>query len=89
MLVAHLQEGYGGLDYGGAMLLRQNFDLPGQWVDGDYQEQYDMLRQVPGATPEARRWPAASSSCVFGGRCGARGDGGRREGGCFTDGERE
>ena len=48
-------QGYGGVDYGGVMYDRKNFDLPGQWVDGDYQEQYDMLRHVPGATPEARR----------------------------------
>jgi hypothetical protein len=48
-------QGFGGIDFGGAMKQRQKFNLPGQWIDGDYQEQYDMLKGVPGATPEERR----------------------------------
>ena len=48
-------QGYGGIDFGGAMKQRQKFDLPGQWIDGDYQEKYDLLKGVPGATPQKRR----------------------------------
>jgi hypothetical protein len=48
-------QGYGGIDYGGAMLQRSKFDLPGEFVDGDYNAEHDLLKHVPGATPEARR----------------------------------
>ena len=48
-------QGYGGIDYGGAVQQRKNFDLPGEFVDGDYNAEHDLLKHVPGATPEARR----------------------------------
>eukprot|EP01046_Picozoa_sp_COSAG06_P016243 COSAG06_NODE_1069_length_10828_cov_22.835493_11_plen_490_part_00 len=48
-------QGYGGIDYAGAMLERSKFDLPGEFVDGDYNAEHDLLKHVPGATPEARR----------------------------------
>jgi hypothetical protein len=48
-------QGYGGIDYGGAMAQRSDFDLPGEFVDGDYNAEHDLLKHVPGATPEARR----------------------------------
>jgi hypothetical protein len=48
-------QGYGGIDYGGAMNQRKSFDLPGEWVDGDYNAEHDLLKHIPGATPEARR----------------------------------
>jgi hypothetical protein len=35
--------------------VRRQFDLPGQWTDGPRNEQYDLLKDVPGETPEARR----------------------------------
>jgi hypothetical protein len=48
-------QGYGGIDFGGAMNERSNFDLPGEFVDGDYKAEHDLLKHVPGALPEARR----------------------------------
>merc|ERR1719453_1384478 len=33
----------------------QSFDLPGEWRDGEYNEAHDMLRDIPGATPDERR----------------------------------
>lgn len=47
-------QGYGGIDLFQAMDL-QSFDLPGEWRDGEYNEAYDLLRDVPGATPDDRR----------------------------------
>jgi hypothetical protein len=37
------------------MQSRSKFDLPGEFVDGDYNAEHDLLKHVPGATPEARR----------------------------------
>ena len=48
-------QGYGGIDYGGDVLARRDFDLPGRWIDGPYNAAHDLLRGVPGATPEERR----------------------------------
>ena len=48
-------QGYGGIDYGGDVLERRKFDLPGRWIDGPYNAAHDLLRGVPGATPEERR----------------------------------
>eukprot|EP01045_Picozoa_sp_COSAG04_P020078 COSAG04_NODE_2018_length_4992_cov_2.675455_1_plen_854_part_00 len=48
-------QGYGGIDLGGAMDSRKNFGLPGEWVDGPRNAEYDLLTGVPGATPEERR----------------------------------
>eukprot|EP01045_Picozoa_sp_COSAG04_P012402 COSAG04_NODE_834_length_9992_cov_54.919786_5_plen_1490_part_00 len=47
-------QGYGGIDLR-SVLSRSNFGLPGQWIDGPYNEEYDMLKHVPGATLEERR----------------------------------
>ena len=48
-------QGYGGIDYGGDVYQRRKFDLPGRWIDGPYNAAHDLLRGVPGATPEERR----------------------------------
>ena len=48
-------QGYGGIDYGGDVYQRRAFDLPGRWIDGPYNAAHDLLRGVPGATPEERR----------------------------------
>eukprot|EP01044_Picomonas_judraskeda_P013626 COSAG03_NODE_2078_length_3151_cov_4.109764_2_plen_556_part_00 len=48
-------QGYGGIDYGGDVVERSKFDLPGRWIDGPYNAAHDLLRGVPGATPEERR----------------------------------
>ena len=48
-------QGYGGIDLGGAMYSRKKFGLPGEWVDGPRNAEYDLLTDVPGATPEERR----------------------------------
>ena len=48
-------QGYGGIDIGGAVRERKHFDLPGLWVDGPYDAKYDLLKDVPGDTPEERR----------------------------------
>ena len=48
-------QGYGGIDYGGDVVARRDFDLPGRWIDGPYNAAHDLLRGVPGATPEERR----------------------------------
>ena len=48
-------QGYGGIDYGGDVNQRRKFDLPGRWIDGPYNAAHDLLRGVPGATPEERR----------------------------------
>jgi hypothetical protein len=47
-------QGYGGIDFV-QLHQRSKFDLPGQWVDGDYNSEYDLLIDLPGATPEERR----------------------------------
>ena len=39
-------QGYGGIDYGGAMQANKKFDLPGRWVDGDYNPEHDLLKGV-------------------------------------------
>ena len=54
-------QGYGGVDFGGDMHARQDFGLPGQWTDGPYHEAHDLLKGVPGATPEERRAIAGQS----------------------------
>eukprot|EP01046_Picozoa_sp_COSAG06_P080093 COSAG06_NODE_27436_length_593_cov_0.981781_1_plen_139_part_01 len=48
-------QGYGGLEYAGPITQRNELDLPGEWVDGPYKPEFDLLKHVPGATPEARR----------------------------------
>eukprot|EP01043_Picozoa_sp_COSAG02_P058574 COSAG02_NODE_7314_length_3069_cov_2.031650_1_plen_465_part_00 len=48
-------QGYGGVDVAGDMFMRNSFGLPGRWVDGSYDEQDDLLTNVPGDTPQERR----------------------------------
>ena len=51
-------QGFGGIDFGGAMNRDQKFDMPGKWTDGgEYRKNYDLLNmdELHGETPEARR----------------------------------
>eukprot|EP01049_Picozoa_sp_SAG25_P000966 SAG25_NODE_37_length_19691_cov_19.319467_6_plen_447_part_00 len=47
-------QGYGGID---VTQIHQNrcFCRPGKWTDGPYNEAFDLLKGVPGATPDDRR----------------------------------
>ena len=47
-------QGYGGIDVSNAVDSNR-FDKPGRWSDGPYNEDYDVLRGVPGDTPDERR----------------------------------
>ena len=48
-------QGYGGVDFAGTLPANKNFNLPGRWVDGDYDPEHDLLTNVPGTTLEERR----------------------------------
>eukprot|EP01049_Picozoa_sp_SAG25_P012220 SAG25_NODE_1616_length_2665_cov_3.756430_2_plen_469_part_00 len=47
-------QGYGNIFLHG-ISMRNSFDEPGRWSDGPYSPQHDLLRGVPGDTPEERR----------------------------------
>eukprot|EP01047_Picozoa_sp_COSAG01_P001091 COSAG01_NODE_23_length_37704_cov_30.005877_31_plen_553_part_00 len=56
-------QGYGGIDTS-AIFNSMKFGQPGRWTDGPYNAAFDLLRGVPGSTPEKRRAHLSQGAAV-------------------------